>query len=82
MCRHMVLLHIMLTSLTLPCSVVLILASLLVYNKESLEDFNARAVRLATGKGSDEDMAKTNPRLCESHVIECVSRKAKATCKA
>lgn len=61
MCRHMILLHIMLTSLTLLCSAFLILASLLVYNKESLEDFNARVVRLATGKGSDVDRAKTNP---------------------
>ncbi len=73
--------HIIILMIYQLCSAVLILASLLVYNNESLEDFNARAVRLALGKSSDADLTKMNPRLCESHSIKCVSRKAKAVCK-
>ena len=63
------------------CSAVFILASLTVINNESLRSFNQRALRIAQGKGADDEMNKMNPWLCESHAIHSVVQKAKAICK-
>ena len=54
-------------ALPCPCSAVLILASFAVFNNETLQDFNWRALRIAQGKGSMEDEQKMNPWICESH---------------
>lgn len=68
-------------ALPCPCSAVLILASLTVFNNETLQDFNWRALRIAQGKGSVEDEQKMNPWICESHSIHSIVQKAKKICK-
>ena len=63
-------------------SAVFILAALLVFNNETLRGFNRRALCIARGDGTDEDVEKMNPWICESHSIHSVVQKAKKVCKA
>ena len=50
-------------------SAVFILAALLVFNNETLRGFNRRALCIAREDGTDEDVEKMNPWICESHSI-------------
>jgi hypothetical protein len=46
-----------------------------------MKAFNQQALRIAQGKGEDDDINKMNPWLCESHAIHSVAQKVKAICK-
>lgn len=51
------------------------------YLSSTMKAFNQQALRIAQGKGEDDDINKMNPWLCESHAIHSVAQKVKAICK-
>lgn len=59
-----------------------ILASLLVFNNETLCDFNKRSLKITQGKGTLNDLQKMNPWICENHSIHIIVLKAKELCKS
>jgi len=48
---------------------VFLIASLRVWNNETMNDFLQRAYRIITGNNNDSDNQKTNIHACLSHVL-------------
>jgi hypothetical protein len=48
---------------------VFLIASLRVWNNETMNDFLTRSYRIVTGDGIDSDHHKTNIHACLAHVL-------------